>query len=78
LNEVRTIVLMIFLDIHFDQIDRAFKEIVHLFHGEAHARRNGRWVEAYRGTGKSGTYMCLMHDMGYIQSLDNDAGTGAK
>jgi hypothetical protein len=34
LNEVRTIVSMIFPDFHFDQMDRAFKDIVRLFQGE--------------------------------------------
>ena len=104
LNEVRTIVLMIFPDFRFDQMDRVFNDIVHLFHGEYPGYRrctteyhslkhttdaflatarlmHGVMVGGWKLTEEQanlGLICALMHDTGYIQTLDNDVGTGAK
>jgi len=104
LNEVRTIVFMIFPDFHFDQMDRAFKDIVRLFQGEYPGYRrctteyhnlkhttdaflamarlmHGVMVGGPKLSEKQanlGLICALMHDTGYIQTLDNDVGTGAK
>lgn len=104
LDEVRTIVLMMFPEFDFGQIDRVFKDIVRLFRGEYPGYRKcsteyhdlkhttdaflamARLMQGVLVGGENltreqvnlGLICTLMHDTGYIQTLDDDDGTGAK
>ncbi len=104
LQEVRTIVLMMFPGFDFATLERVFKDIVRLFRGEYPGYRNcnteyhdlkhgtdtflamarlmhGAFLKGERLTKEHvnlGLICALMHDTGYIQTLDDDVGTGAK
>jgi prepilin-type N-terminal cleavage/methylation domain-containing protein len=47
-------------------------------HGPAHARRMGRGSAPYQQAYHSGAGVCLMHDTGFLQTMGDKAGTGAK
>ncbi len=104
LDEVRTIVFMMFPEFDFDIVDHVFKDIVRLFRGEYPGYR--KCTTQYHDLKHStdtflamarlmhGAFICeenltrehvnpglvcaLMHDTGYIQTLDDSVGTGAK
>jgi len=104
LDEVRAIILMMLPEFDFDTVERVFKDIVRLFHGEypgyskcnteyhdlkhttdtflAMARLiHGAFVVGENLTRENvnlGLICALMHDTGYIQTLDDNVGTGAK
>ena len=104
LDEVKTIILMMFPHFDFVQVDRVFTDIVRLFLGEYpgyskctteyHDLKHttdaflamARLMHGIMVGGKSitkeqvnlGLICSLMHDTGYIQTLDDDVGTGAK
>lgn len=104
LEEVKTIIFMMFPRFDFRRIDRVFKDIVRLFNGEYPGYRkctteyhdlrhttdaflamarliHGVMVAGKELTGEGvnlGLICTLMHDTGYIQTLDDDYGTGAK
>ncbi len=104
LDEVRTIVLMMFQEFDFDILNHIFKDIVRLFKGgypgyrecntEYHNLKHttdtflamARLVHGAFVSGENfsreqitlGLICALMHDTGYIQTLDDDIGTGAK
>jgi hypothetical protein len=103
-DEVQTIVLLMFKEFDFDQMDKVFRDIVRLFNGEYPGYRkcsteyhdlkhttdaflamarlmHGAAVEGRTLTEKQvnlGLICTLMHDTGYIQTLDDNHGTGAK
>jgi len=104
LDEVRTIVLMMFQEFDFETLDHVFKDVVRLFHGEYPGYRKcttqyhdlrhatdtflalARLVHGASVDGEDltreqvnlGLICALMHDTGYIQTLDDEVGTGAK
>jgi len=104
LDEIRTIVLMMFPESDFETVNRVFRDIVRLFHGEYPGYRKctteyhdlKHTTDAFLGMTRlmHGASVCgehltredvnlglicaLMHDTGYIQTLDDDVGTGAK
>jgi len=104
MDEVRIIVSMIFPDFDFEQVNRVFKDVVKLFHGEYpgyracnteyHDLRHTsdatlaftRLIHGAVLAGESlsrediglGIIATLLHDTGYIQTVDDDTGTGAK
>jgi hypothetical protein len=104
LEEVRTIILMMFANLDFRQVERVFRDVVRLFNGEYPGYRacnteyhnlrhttdaflamarlmHGAMVggrELTREQVNLGLICALMHDTGYIQTLDDDYGTGAK
>lgn len=104
LDEVKTIILMIFPDFDFTILDRVFNDVVRLFHGEypgyspcstayhdlkhttdtflGMARlMHGALVAGEKLTREHvnlGLVCALMHDTGYILTVDEDGGTGAQ
>jgi hypothetical protein len=104
LDEVRTIVFMMFEEFDFDILNHIFKDIMRLFRGEYPGYRkcntdyhnlkhttdtflamarlvHGAFVSRENFTSKQvtlGLICALMHDTGYIQTLDDEMGTGAK
>jgi len=104
LDEVKTIVLLMFKEFDFDQVDKVFRDIVRLFNGEYPGYRKcsteyhdlkhttdaflamARLMHGAAAEGRSlteqqinlGLICTLMHDTGYIQTLDDNNGTGAK
>ena len=104
LEEVKTIVMMIFREFDFDPIDSVFNDFEALFHGRYPGYRKcntyyhdlkhttdtllalARLIQGATATGirisRRGVSLALisalMHDTGYIQTLDDSTGTGAK
>ena len=104
LDEVRAIILMMLPEFDFDTVERVFKDIVRLFHGEYPGYRkcnteyhdlkhatdtflamarliHGAFVDGENLTRENinpGLICALIHDTGYIQTLDDNVGTGAK
>jgi hypothetical protein len=103
-DEAKTIVLLMFPEFNFDQMERVFKDIVRLFNGEYPGYKKctteyhdlkhttdaflamTRLLHGVTINGKAlteqqvnvGLICTLMHDTGYIQTLDDNSGTGAK
>ena len=104
LDEVRTIVFMIFSEFDFEPVNRVFADVVKLFRGEYPGHRvcNTEYHDLKHTTDSMlamirlihgailqgetlpqenvslGIISALLHDTGYIQTLDDDQGTGAK
>ncbi len=104
MEEVRTIVVMMFPEFDFETVNSVFKDITRLFHGEYPGYRkcnteyhnlnhttdifltmarlmHGVFLGGETLTGKNvnlGLTCALMHDTGYVQTLDDEGGTGAK
>ncbi len=104
LAEVKKIILLIFPEFDFDQIDRLFGDILKLFRGKYPGYRecntayhdinhtldcllvmakliHGAFVEGIIFTKSNvslGLISALMHDTGYIQTVAENHGTGAK
>jgi hypothetical protein len=104
LQEVRTIVLMMFPEFDFTTEERVFKDIVRLFRGKYPGYRkcnteyhdlkhatdtflamarlmHGVFLEGEKFTREHlnlGLICAIMHDTGYIQTFDDNVGTGAK
>jgi len=104
LDEVQTIVSMMFKEFDFDILNHIFQDVVRLFRGEypgyqkcnteyhnlkhttdtflAMARLvHGAFVSGEKFTSNQvtlGLTCALMHDTGYIQTRDDEMGTGAK
>lgn len=104
LNEVKTIVLMIFPEFNFEPVKRVFEDVVKLFRGEypGYRKCNTEYHDLKHATDATlamirlihgatlqgeafgqknitlGLISTLLHDAGYIQTLDDDSGTGAK
>jgi hypothetical protein len=102
--EVKKIILLMFPDFDFDEIDRIFFDILKLFRGKysGYRRCNTRYHDinhtmdcflvmaklmhgAYadgiiftKGDVSLGLISALMHDTGYIQTVAENKGTGAK
>jgi len=104
LEEVRQIVLMMFPDFDFSEVNSVYQDIVKLFNGEfcGYRKCNTKYHDlqhtedcllemtrlihgAYLNgclfserNVKLGLISAIMHDTGYIQTLEDNSGTGAK
>lgn len=104
LDEVKTIVFMIFSEFDFEPVNRVFRDVVKLFRGKypGYQKCNTVYHDLKHATdamlamarlihgailqGETlgpknislGLISSLLHDIGYIQTLDDDSGTGAK
>jgi hypothetical protein len=103
-DEIRAIVLMMYPEFDFKNVNRVFEDIVRLFHGDYPGYRrctteyhdlkhttdtflamarlmHGTLVggeNLARDNVNLGLICALMHDTGYIQTLNDEVGTGAK
>jgi len=104
LEEVKAIVSVMMPDFDFEPLNRAFRDVVSLFHGQypgyrkcnteyhdlkhttdallamtrlLHGAVLNKQVFSEKGV-KLGLISALLHDTGYIQTIDEDVGTGAK
>jgi hypothetical protein len=104
LEEVKAIVSVMMPDFDFEPLNRAFRDVVSLFHGQypgyrkcnteyhdlkhttdallamtrlLHGAVLNKQVFSEKGV-KLGLIGALLHDTGYIQTADDNVGTGAK
>jgi len=104
LEEVKAIVSVMMPDFDFEPLNRAFRDVVSLFHGQypgyrkcnteyhdlkhttdallamtrlLHGAVLNKQVFSEKGV-KLGLISALLHDTGYIQTADDNVGTGAK
>ncbi|NVM25713.1 MAG: hypothetical protein HWN70_07335 [Desulfobacterales bacterium] len=104
LEEVKTVVSIMIPDFDFEPLNRTFRDVVSLFHGQYPGYRkcntayhdlkhttdallamarliHGAMVNEQVFSEKDvdlGLISALLHDTGYIQTMDEDVGTGAR